>query len=426
MNDLPSGWRWVTLDEITGGRRSNLVIGPFGSNLKVSDYRSTGIPLVFVRNIRSRDFSAAGTHFISEDKARELQAHEVAPGDVLITKMGDPPGDSCVYAASTKAIITADCIRLRPTGDFSPRFISLAFESPVGRSQILQITRGVAQKKVSLFRFRSGIKIPAPSLPEQERIVEVLEDHLSRLDAATRYVKGAWARIDGIAVSMLRRHSLLADAETRPLEELLERPLSNGRSVRSMIGGFPVLRLTALTADGIDLSQRKDGAWTAQEALPFLIERGDFLISRGNGTLKLVGRGGLVLQQPDPVAYPDTLIRVRVDEDLIHPEYLALMWNSPIVRTQLESMARTTAGIYKINQQHLRRVRLPIPTLDNQRRVSDDLLALRDSSTNLRAGLQDCEARASSLRRSLMDAAFSGRLNGQTTDDEITEEITGV
>lgn len=117
-----------------------------------------------------------------------------------------------------------------------------------------------------------------------------------------------------------------------------------------MIGGFPVLRLTALSPAGIDLTQRKNGAWTAEEARPFLVERGDFLVSRGNGTLKLVGRGSLVLEEPDPVAYPDTLIRVRVNEGLVYPEYLAIVWNSPIVRTQLESMARTTAGIHKVNQ----------------------------------------------------------------------------
>lgn len=270
------------------------------------------------------------------------------------------------------------------------------------------------------------IPVALPQLGEQQRIVEILEDHLSRLDAAAGYLKSTWSRINSISVSTLIQHPLLTDVETRPLGELLERPLSNGRSVPSMIGGFPVLRLTALTDAGIDLSQRKDGAWTAEEAQPFLVEHGDFLVSRGNGTLKLVGRGGLVLQQPDPVAYPDTLIRVRVDEGLVYPEYLSHMWNSPIVRVQLESMARTTAGIYKVNQHHLRSVRFPVPTLDAQRRVSDDLLALRESSMNLRRGLQNCEARASSLRRSLMDAAFSGRLSGRATDNEIIKETVGV
>jgi hypothetical protein len=33
MRHLPPGWKMATVDEIAGGIRSNVVIGPFGSNL---------------------------------------------------------------------------------------------------------------------------------------------------------------------------------------------------------------------------------------------------------------------------------------------------------------------------------------------------------------------------------------------------------
>lgn len=51
----------------------------------------------------------------------------------------------------------------------------------------------------------------------------------------------------------------------------------------------------------------------------------------------------------DPVAFPDTLIRVRTRLDTVHPEFLALVWNGSDVRRQIEAAAKTTAGIYKIN-----------------------------------------------------------------------------
>lgn len=156
-----------------------------------------------------------------------------------------------------------------------------------------------------------------------------------------------------------------------PLRELIATPLANGRSVPSQAEGFPVLRLTALRNGTIDLRECKEGAWTREDAKRFLVQAGDFLVSRGNGSLDLVGRGGLVKADPEPVAFPDTMIRIRPDHHRLDPHYLALAWSSPAVRAQIEGSARTAAGIYKINQAHLGMVEIPVPPLDEQRRIVD-------------------------------------------------------
>jgi type I restriction enzyme S subunit len=80
-----------------------------------SDYTDEGVPLVFVRDIRSESFGGPETRFVTPDKADELASHTVRPGDLLITKMGDPPGDTAIYPEGRPpAIITADCIKLTP------------------------------------------------------------------------------------------------------------------------------------------------------------------------------------------------------------------------------------------------------------------------------------------------------------------------
>jgi len=66
---LGPGWSWKSVEEITGGVKTNVTIGPFGSNLKVADYCESGTPLVFVRNIRRRDFLPLGQPHISAEKA---------------------------------------------------------------------------------------------------------------------------------------------------------------------------------------------------------------------------------------------------------------------------------------------------------------------------------------------------------------------
>lgn len=173
---LPRGWTWATPVQLESSVPNALTIGPFGSNLKVSDYTTSGVPLIFVRNIRAETFADAGGHFVSAAKARELSTHTARAGDLLITKMGDPPGDACLYPfGSPDAIITADCIKWTLHPALATRSYFAAFiNSALGRSQIAAITKGVAQQKVSLERFRQ-IAIALPGPEEQALIAERLE-----------------------------------------------------------------------------------------------------------------------------------------------------------------------------------------------------------------------------------------------------------
>ena len=72
------------------------------------------------------------------------------------------------------AIATSDCIKPTPNKcGTSAAFLKYAIRSQCVRNQIDRITRGVAQEKVSLARFKT-VGIPLPPLAEQERIVAEL------------------------------------------------------------------------------------------------------------------------------------------------------------------------------------------------------------------------------------------------------------
>ena len=129
-------------------------------------------------------------------------------------------------------------------------------------------------------------KKPARARPKKpEDVAEVSEDETAEL---TR-LPGGWLWI--------RVRALLA-----------ERP-ANGRSVKDRLSGVPVLRLTAIKKDKLDLLEAKKGDWEREDALPYLVREGDFLVVRGNGSRGLVGRGALVPAVDYDVAYPDTMIR---------------------------------------------------------------------------------------------------------------------
>lgn len=103
-----------------------------------------------------------------------LKAHEAAPGDLLITKMGDPPGDVAIYPDLPPAIITADCIRWRPHPLVNNEFLAAWINSYWGRTWITRNTKGVAQQKITLENFKSmPVAVPGPS--EQKAIVAAVK-----------------------------------------------------------------------------------------------------------------------------------------------------------------------------------------------------------------------------------------------------------
>jgi type I restriction enzyme, S subunit len=135
-----------------------------------------------------------------------LLAHEIQPGDILITKMGAPPGDACLYPLDMpKAIITADCIKwtLSPILN-KPSFFVNAINSQLLKAQILDITQGVAQLKVSLGRFRN-IAIPVPPLTEQKAIVDEVESRLTSARKIEEDINITLLKAERLRQSVLRK-----------------------------------------------------------------------------------------------------------------------------------------------------------------------------------------------------------------------------
>ncbi len=228
LPELPEGWGWASVEQIASDERYSLSIGPFGSNLKVPDYRSAGVPLVFVRNIRSGNYGGEHTKYVTPEKAVELGAHSIAGGDVLVTKMGEPPGDADVYPSDQPpAVITADCIKIRCwSGLMEPEFLKSIINSYIGKRQIEPMTQGVAQKKVSLGRFIS-LAVPVPPADEQALIVQTIavadRESLEQLVAINLSLKQSTAQRQNILRAAFSGQLVPQDPNDEPASVLLKR-----------------------------------------------------------------------------------------------------------------------------------------------------------------------------------------------------------
>jgi type I restriction enzyme S subunit len=407
MNTLPPDWTMARPDEITASEPHALAIGPFGSNLKVSDYRDEGVPLVFVRNIRSGCFSGPETRFVSRAKADELHAHRVACGDLLITKMGDPPGDVAVFPLD-EGIITADCIKIRPDPALDVDYLRYALESPQVQRQIRDITSGAAQTKVSLERFRTRVTIPIAPPSEQRRIARIL-------DLTSDVVRQARASDMQLAIAMQvtfrRFFGVPPLAGAWPVQTLggvalifSDGPFgSNLKSSDYVPTGVRVVRLQNigvgqfLGADSAFIGGDHFTRLSKHECLP-----DDVMIATlGDPNI----RACVLPQDVTRAINKADCVQMRIDPSLVTNEYIVSLLNDPrfVAHAMRESTGQTRT---RISMGRLRQVEITIPPLELQRRHAEvfrELEAMRHAQAR-RVAL------AGELTRSLANRAFLGRL----------------
>ncbi len=241
---LPEGWCWATPDQLAAHEDYAIGIGPFGSNLKVTDYCDDGVPLIFVRNIRAESFGGDDTRYITRKKALELKAHIAKAGDVLVTKMGEPPGDAAIYpVGSPDAVMTADCIRVRLHPKLSTtRPVLFALRSSTFQEQVVRVTKGVAQKKISLERFKS-LALPLAPAAEQVRFAAEADRLFSKAEAAEKAVERDLSRLDRLRQAILRWAFEGRVVDQDPADEPASALLDRIRAERATTANAPPRRV---------------------------------------------------------------------------------------------------------------------------------------------------------------------------------------
>jgi type I restriction enzyme, S subunit len=215
-----------------------------------------------------------------------------------------------------------------------------------------------------------------PSLPEQKRIVEILTDRLSTIEQARAATAAQLAAAKALPAAYLRQIFDSPEAQKwkrKKLGELLLTPLKTGISKpENPISDKRCLTLSSIRNGELKFEASKFVNVSDHEAERNWVKPNAFYVVRGNGNPFLVGRGGLAPEQIlSPILYPDLLIEVMVNPEIIMPSYLQCIWDSPLIRCDIESKSRTAAGIYKINQANLSSIIVLLPPLNRQREIVD-------------------------------------------------------
>jgi type I restriction enzyme S subunit len=170
------GWTVKRFEELSDpNKKWSFTGGPFGSNLKSSDYTDEGVRIIQLQNIGDGEFINDYEINTSKKKADELISCNIYPDEIILSKMGDPVARACIVPCiHNRYLMCSDGIRLAINKkEYSTYFIYLLINSPFFRSKAENASTGSTRKRIGLNELRN-IELMIPKLEEQESIASII------------------------------------------------------------------------------------------------------------------------------------------------------------------------------------------------------------------------------------------------------------
>ena len=176
--ELLPNWTWARFKEITNDMLD-------GDWIESKDQAPEGIRLVQTGNVGNGIFrDKPGSYkFISQKTFDELNCSEIYAGDILISRLPEPVGKTCVIPESPYRMITAvDCTIVRLNYQaITQKYFSYYTQSPTYFDLVKEHCSGSTRLRISKDNLKT-VLFPLPPLSEQKRIVAKIEQVFEQLD----------------------------------------------------------------------------------------------------------------------------------------------------------------------------------------------------------------------------------------------------
>ncbi len=401
---MKSGWNIKPLQSLCDNVKQDIVDGPFGSELQRKDYIPDGIPVLKIQNIKPYAVELKKMDFVTSAKFQELKRHSYKPGDIVMTKLGNPLGVSAIVEGVDAGIIVADLVRIRAQ-HINTKYLCYHLNSQHTSDYINAMQKGTTRPRVTLSVVRE-LPIAVPTSNEQHRIVVILDEAFNAIATAKSNAEKNLQNARAIFASHLQSvftqrgegwvEKTVGEIANHSLGKMLDKAKNKGEPQR-------YLRNVNVRWFIFDLSDLLEMRFLEEESSKYTAVKGDVLICEGG----YPGRAA-IWDQDYPIHFQKALHRVRFHE----PEHNK--WFVYFLYAQDEGgelrQHFTGTGIQHFTGEVLRRFKLPIPPLPKLRQLVSRMETISTETQRLESLYQQKLVALDELKKSLLDQAFSGQL----------------
>ncbi|MGM9334166.1 restriction endonuclease subunit S [Streptomyces murinus] len=414
--ELPQGWSRATLAELCD-------VNPraFGDEPADDDFISQ-VPMAAIEAETGRIDASSQVRY-GDFKKKSLTRFQEK--DVLFAKITPCMENGKIAVArgllNGRALGSTEFHVLRSLGAVLPEYLMhYLLQRNVRTSAEQNMSGAVGQRRVPR-PYLEALEVPVPPLAEQHRIVAQIEQQISHIEAGEVALSEATRRVSelrsSIADTAISQHS---GSPWERLQDLLREPLRNGVSAKATTDGTGIrtLTLTAVTRNDFSPQFTKVTSADPKRIKNLWLEDQDIFVQRSNSA-ELVGTSAIYRGERNWAIYPDLLIRVRVDQSRVLPEYTALALRTNRVLFYFRQNARGLSGsMPKIDQAMIENIDFPVPALRQQHEAIEWVKQQEAAIDPLAASVSKAQAESAELRAALLNAAFTGALVPQEPADE--------
>ena len=190
LNTIPTSWIWTKVGCICTHPQ-------YGYTTKA---KQTGqIKLLRTTDITSGSINWETVPYCT-DNPEDIEKYLLHEGDILISRAGSI-GVSYLLKEVDYSVFASYLIRFKPF--INKKFFKFFLNSPLYWNQVFENKLGIAVTNINATKLKE-INFPLAPLPEQERIVNRIEELFSELDAGVESLKTAQAQLKRYRQSVLK------------------------------------------------------------------------------------------------------------------------------------------------------------------------------------------------------------------------------
>ncbi|MGB7357811.1 MAG: restriction endonuclease subunit S [Mycobacterium sp.] len=409
-------WPVVALDEVAeiqGGIQKQPKRAP----------KENFYPFLRVANVTAAGLNLREIHSI-ELFGDEIKRYRLEAGDLLVVEgngSASQIGRAAVWDGSiADAVHQNHLIRVRPKPLLDARFLGHVWNSPLVRDELSRVASSTSGLHTLSVAKLKRIVLPLPPSDEQRHIVCVLDDCLSRLEAAKAAVARSVKRLSAM------REAFLAVSVRDAQDVVGSRVVPLGELGQVLTGATPLKANKAFYENGTipwvtsgDL-HRGIVAKASQFVTEFALRETNLkLLPPGSLLVAMYGEGrtrGTVAELGISATTNQACAAVVIHDPGLQP------WIRLVLDANYNAMRRMAAGGVQpnLNLSLVRSIEVPIPPEPYRDDWLSRLAEIDTTRRRLAQGLQQAQARGEQLRRTILAAAFSGRLTSARADYPMT------